>query len=128
MEGWYRLWIPNDGLTVTPPYEAVKGEGDFFEWNPKYHTAFIQLKAALMSAPAPSEKDFFRAGYRYLHPNVNESGLLSGLSQSGWTGQVPGFPQAPQNSELAPIQLELLLSGATEPWDGPIPCWQCWGQ
>lgn len=67
--------------------------------------------------------DILGAGWRYLHPYVKESGLFSGLYRSGWTGQVPGCPQAPQNCELSPMlprcQLELLLSGATEPLDWP---------
>ena len=56
--------------------EAVKGEGEILHWNPEGQTAFIQLRAALMSTPAqgqPSlEKPFELDGHERRHFALGE--------------------------------------------------------
>ncbi|KFP36142.1 hypothetical protein N324_00915, partial [Chlamydotis macqueenii] len=50
MAGWCRLWIMNYGLLVKPLYEALKDPP--FEWGSDQQRAFLNLKRALMTAPA----------------------------------------------------------------------------
>ncbi|XP_019326104.1 PREDICTED: uncharacterized protein LOC109279304 [Aptenodytes forsteri] len=50
MAGWCRLWIMNYGLIAKPLYEAQKVVP--FVWGPEQQKDFLNLKQALMTAPA----------------------------------------------------------------------------
>ncbi|XP_009324031.1 PREDICTED: protein NYNRIN-like [Pygoscelis adeliae] len=52
MVGWCRLWIANYGLMVKPLYELLKSSKGPLQWTNEDRNAYIQLKRALMKAPA----------------------------------------------------------------------------
>ncbi|XP_010576473.1 PREDICTED: uncharacterized protein LOC104838433 [Haliaeetus leucocephalus] len=65
MAGWCRLWIMNYGLIAKPLYEAQKNSS--FVWGPKQQMAFIELKHALMSAPALGLPDLTKDFQLFVH-------------------------------------------------------------
>ncbi|KFM06950.1 hypothetical protein AS27_08775, partial [Aptenodytes forsteri] len=50
--GWCRLWIVNYGLMAKPLYELLKSSKGPLQWTNESRNAYIQLKRALMKAPA----------------------------------------------------------------------------
>ncbi|XP_037228175.1 uncharacterized protein LOC119140745 [Falco rusticolus] len=65
MTGWCRLWIMNYGLIAKPLYEAQKNSP--FVWGPQQQKAFVELKRALMSAPALGLPDLTKDFYLFVH-------------------------------------------------------------
>ncbi|XP_037228154.1 uncharacterized protein LOC119140725 [Falco rusticolus] len=65
MTGWCRLWIMNYGLIAKPLYEAQKNSP--FVWGPQQQKAFVELKRALMSAPALGLPDLTKDFQLFVH-------------------------------------------------------------
>ncbi|XP_037228472.1 uncharacterized protein LOC119140913, partial [Falco rusticolus] len=65
MTGWCRLWIMNYGLIAKPLYEAQKNSP--FAWGPQQQKAFVELKRALMSAPALGLLDLTKDFQLFVH-------------------------------------------------------------
>ena len=53
LAGYLRLWIPNFILLAQPLYQATRGDlSDPLELKSNVHSAFNNLKQAILSAPA----------------------------------------------------------------------------
>ncbi|KAM6228453.1 uncharacterized protein M6G45_016631 [Spheniscus humboldti] len=65
MAGWCRLWIMNYGLIAKPLYEAQKNVP--FVWGPQQQKAFLNLKQALMTAPALGLPDLTKDFQLFVH-------------------------------------------------------------
>ncbi|XP_055658800.1 uncharacterized protein LOC106112980 isoform X2 [Falco peregrinus] len=65
MTGWCRLWIMNYGLIAKPLCEAQKNSP--FVWGPQRQKAFVELKRALMSAPALGLPDLTKDFQLFVH-------------------------------------------------------------
>ncbi|XP_076217596.1 uncharacterized protein LOC143172258 [Aptenodytes patagonicus] len=65
MAGWCRLWIMNYGLIAKPLYEAQKVVP--FVWGPEQQKAFLNLKQALMTAPALGLPDLTKDFQLFVH-------------------------------------------------------------
>ncbi|XP_037228021.1 uncharacterized protein LOC119140630 [Falco rusticolus] len=65
MTGWCRLWIMNYGLIAKLLYEAQKNSP--FVWGPQQQKAFVELKRALMSAPALGLPDLTKDFQLFVH-------------------------------------------------------------